>query len=340
MEPLNYYQEKMSVPSILLNYKKNRFAIPEIDFLKRVSHDDFWFPEYLTPWYYLNSYYQMDLVLRRRYNQLYALCVNELFSILEKELLVPILTILEKRYRDNPLLSQAIHWFCEEEAKHAEMFLLLNKLTEPRYYTSPYKSGSNEPRYNSNPGLSIPKSNPSSTPYFLAQKASPLSLKWVEWMRTHPDWLSVWLWISVYFEEKTIIYSKAYLKKDQRHLCPVFREVHRLHLLEEIYHVELDEVIIERFYKEKGLINRKVAATLFKSLLKRYSSPMRMSKAIAKVLIQENKENQRKVQNCLAELPSLKYNKEYQDLYLGEKAAPKTWKLMRSYPEFSTILAR
>lgn len=255
--------------------------------------------------------------MRRRYNQIYALAVNEIFSIFEKELLVPILTKQVQRNQEDPLYARALRWFCEEEDKHAEMFRRLNRAAEPQFYQQKKNS-----------------------PYFLSKDANPLGYALVQLIRSQPDWLSVWIWISVYFEERTLIYSKFYLKKDQTHLSAVFREVHKLHMLEELYHVELDEVIIDRFYKSRSVFNKKVAAFIFDLVLQSYSAPRRMSQAIAQILQREFPACHTEIRACLEELPQLKNRKEYQKQFLGETAAPRTWKLMRQQPEMQRLIEK
>jgi hypothetical protein len=316
MEQLKSYNTSAQ-PEILKKYKTNRFSIPPNDFLNGVSHDDYWFPEKISIWYFLESYHKLGEPVRRRYNQIYALAVNEIFSIFEKELLVPILTRQVQVNQKDLLYARALNWFCEEEDKHAEMFRRLNQAAEPSFYQN-------------TPGRS----------YFLSQQANPLGYALVQLIRTYPEWLSVWIWISVYFEERTLIYSKYYLRKDQQHLSPVFREVHKLHMLEELYHVELDEVIIDRFYKPRNLINKKLATWIFDLVLQSYSAPRRMSQAIAKILFGEFPDSQEQIQACLNELPLLKNNSQYQKQYLGESAAPRTWRLMRMQPEMQRLIKK
>lgn len=298
--------------SILNKYKSHRFEIPPNHFFQNISHDEYWTPEFITPWYYLDSYHHLDEFVKRRYNQLYALAINEIFTVLENEMLVPILKKLSNRFKAETDFYRCLVAFYEEEEKHSKMFDLLNRTAEPRFYNTTVDNQ-----------------------YYLCRRASVNSINLVKLMSHFPDFLSAWLWFTIYFEERTIIYSKAYLKKDQVHINKVFKEVHKLHLLEELYHVELDEVIVDRFYKNKSPINRNFAAFVFKKLLNSFSAPKRMSFGLAHILITEFPQNKGQIQSCLNELPQLKSNSEYQKIYFSQSSFPKTRKLMSQFPEFN-----
>lgn len=295
-----------------MNYKANRFAIPKFEFLKSVSREDFWFPEELSIWFYLKSYQGLSPNARRRYNQLYAMAVNEIFSLFESGLITPILTKLSKRNSEDSLYNKAIENFCDEEDKHAEMFRLFNQAVEPEYYKD--------------------------DPFFFSKRADSIGFSLIKLIKKFPSIFAVWIWIVIYFEERTLIYSKYYLKKEQAHLSPVFREIHKLHMLEEVYHVQLDEVIIDRNYNKLHPLKKKLAAYMFKYIIKSYSSPRRMSQTIAKTLIVEMPEERKAIDACLRELPQMKNNMKYQKLFLSEEAVPRTWKLMRKHPEMSGVL--
>ncbi len=257
----------------------------------------------------------MDQKIRKRYNQLYALAINEIFTVLENEMLVPILKKMITRFNDDQTFQQCLKWFCEEEEKHSEMFETLNRFAEPEFYNNKQKDQ-----------------------YYLCRQASPRSFHVIRLMRDYPDFLTAWLWFTVYFEERTIVYSKSYLRKDQGAINSVFREVHKLHLLEEIYHVELDEVLVDRFYNKKNRLNRKVSALIFEQLLKSYAAPKRMSHCLGGILKAEFPQCSNKIQNCLNELPQLRNNNAYQEIYFGPTATPKTRKLMSRFPEFEKIM--
>lgn len=169
--------------------------------------------------------------------------------------------------------------------------------------------------------------------YFISTQANQLGLHLLSLVSRWPHVFAVWVWFAVYFEERTIFYSKQYLKKGPRPLCKVFTEVHRLHMLEEVEHVQLDEILVSEFYQPLGFFKKQLCSFMFKKVIQSFSAPRRTSMIIAKLLKQEFPNDHYFVEKCLQELPKLKKCQEFQNLYFGPKAAPRTWKLLKKHPE-------
>ncbi len=298
---------------ILRNYKAHRFEIPPDDFFFDISRDDYWFPVELTPWNYLPSYRLLPKALQKRYNQLYALGTNEVFAIFEVEFVSSILHKLKKTVPDNPYLVRSLEKFREEEIKHAEMFHLLNECACPEYYGQGKK-------------------------YFLSRSAHPSGIILLNLFKKFPKIFGIWVWIALFFEERSLVYSKYFLTADNVHLNRQFREIHKLHMMEEAHHVQLDEVFVHYFYRPLSPWKRKLTGWLLDKIVKSYAAPRRMSKAIARVLIQEFPDHQGTISQCLSELPSLKSNRDFQEISLGPKATERTRRLMSMFPEFQKAL--
>lgn len=275
------------------------------------AFNDFWFPEELSPWFYLKSYSQLSFELRKRYNQLYALGTNEVFALFESDF---ISEILEKKIREEKkttpftLLMQN---FCDEELKHAKMFHQLNKIADPKLY---HKSS-----------------------LVLSKSANPLGIMILYFMKKMPDLLGAWIWISLFLEERSLMYSKYYMQKNNQHLNATFREIHRLHMLEENYHVQLDEVIIEKYYKPLSAWKKKLSAWMLYRFIYSFKRPKRLSHCIANILEKEFPMEISTLSSCLSELPTLEANHQFQKMSLGYDATHRLKKLLDQFPEMNRV---
>ena len=157
--------------SSTITQKHHRFQLSDLPLETRPQADEFWFPEHVTPWYFLPSYPSLPLTVRRRYNQLYALGNHEAFVGLERDLICPILDdILRTRSLPNTL-AESLKNFRDEEAKHAQMFRLINKAAEPDLYKD--------------------------TDFFLTNQEGKNSLSWLGTIARHYRLLGIWIWITI-----------------------------------------------------------------------------------------------------------------------------------------------
>lgn len=297
---------------IIEAYKSNRFEIPSTERMKSNSFDNFWFPQELSPWFYLKSYEDLPAQIKKRYNQLYALGTNEVFAIFESDF---ISEILQKKIESSNLdsnLRKVMQSFCDEELKHAKMFHQLNKIADPKLYKK--------------------------SSLVLSKSANPVGLAILFLMKKMPDLLGAWIWISFFLEERSLLYSKYYLHDKENSLNSTFKEIHRLHMLEENYHVQLDEVIIDKFYRPLNLWKRKLAAWMLYRFVSSFKRPRRLSLSIAEILRNEFPESVQKVNACVNELPSLESNLEFQRISLGADATIRFKKMLCKFPEMKKVI--
>lgn len=266
----------------------------------------------LTPWSYLPSFNLLSGEAQRRYNQLYALGTNEVFAVFETEFITTILQRWTKKIQDNPILLKSMADFCSEETKHAEMFHLLNLAACPEYYGQ--------------------------EKYFFSKKADKMGFWLLQVIKTFPQVFGVWVWIALFFEERSLIYGKHYLMTSNSYLNERFREVHKLHMIEEAHHVKLDEVFVHYFYKPLSLWKRQLSAFMLERIVRSYIAPKRLSLVLAKVLEREFPEEKEVLKKCLSELPLLSQNKTFLNLSLGFKATERTRRQLGLFPEFKKVL--
>lgn len=306
--------ESEKLEQIIHLSKTKSFALPTTEYLSSVQSHHHWAPESITPWFYLPVYTQMSAKLRLRYNQLYALGINEIFTLFESDFVHKILSQLRTEKQMSPLQKEALKYFCEEEVKHSEMFRRLNSAVSPKEYEK--------------------------DSYRLIHRRSQFGKKILEMITKWPHFFLMWVWMAIFFEERTVMYAKEYIKDSSPLLSPVFKEVHKLHMIEEMRHIQMDELLIDLFYKKSNWFRRKIAALMFKKVIADFSAPRRMSYSIAEILRKEfqDSESQKLIQIALEQLPTLKTNTQFQEKMFGDQAAPRTRALTLQFPELAGIL--
>ena len=294
--------------------KTKSFSLPDASFYKKADKNHLWAPESITPWFYLPTYKKMSKPLQRRYNQLYALGINEIFTLFESDFVFQILSRLKEKNKLSDKQKIALHYFCQEEVKHSEMFKQLNLSVEPEKYKN--------------------------ETYILINKRSKWGKKFLQMITHWPHFFLMWVWMAIFFEERTVMYAKEYLKDPETQLSPVFKEIHKLHMIEETRHVQMDEILINLFYKKSNFFIKKIAAVMFKKIIADFSAPRKMSYSIAEILKQEFTDtiSIAQIEDILNELPLLKNNSDFQNKMFGEQAAPRTRALTLQYPELAGIL--
>lgn len=290
------------------------FQEPEDSFYLGVDATKKWFPESLTPWYHLASYSLLKPEIQVRYNQLYAVATNETFAVFEVDFICRIFKDLSRTKSLSPELIKVFERIDAEEEKHSRIFHRLNRSAAPAYYNE-----QNGGRY-------------------FAAKADGAGVRLLNLVARFPNFFGVWVWIAMIFEERSLLYSKFYQNSSDELIDSKFRQVHRLHLIEEVNHVKLDEVLVEEFYLKLPMWKRLLTRVLLKRILTSFRSPRRMSIAIADSLKNEFPKEVNSIDTCLAELPKLRESAEFQNLLFGSAAFKRTRKLLKSCPELADLV--
>jgi hypothetical protein len=157
-------------------------------------------------------------------------------------------------------------------------------------------------------------------------------------MKKMPDFLGAWIWITLFLEERSLMYSKYYMHKGNEHLNSTFREIHRLHMLEENYHVQLDEVIIEKYYKPLKPWVKNLSAWMLYKFIYSFKKPKRMSLSIARILAEEFPNRTAEIQSCLSELSTLEHNEQFQKISFGFDATHRLKKMLIKFPEMKKVI--
>ena len=95
-----------------------------------------WVPENYTQLYFTPLYRSLSDTQRLRYNQLFALRINEYIMMLESDLIDALLPPLlqSPALRNDAALAQAVRTMVEEEHQHCAGFAALNRLCRPDLY--------------------------------------------------------------------------------------------------------------------------------------------------------------------------------------------------------------
>lgn len=295
---------------------QNAFDIDAIEWSRGVDFTRLFFPEHLTPLSHAAVYAELTQEERLTYNQLYGQAINEQFIFLEDRFLVRVVGGLRKRTKlDLPAdLLDSLDVFLVEEVKHTEMFRRLARATDPvRYGAADF--------------------------FFLRLgRAEDAMLKF---MAARPDFFVFWCWMALAFEEKTVDYYRHY----QRHLKerpdapldPLYTEVHRFHMLDEVRHVQIDHHLVKVFYDRCGSLLRGVNVRLLARTLSAYTRPKRTNMRIVEELARCHPRLAPRVEDMKTQLRALASCSAWQEITYSRKNAPQTFALFDEYPEMHAL---
>ncbi len=292
------------------------YTVNDINWSHNVDRSKFWAPENLISISHLPLYKNMSDELKLLWNQLNAVGIAENFMFFEEFSLVPSMQKALKKTND-PELKLAIENFITEEIKHAFCFKKLILKSMPELY--------NESNFQ-----------------FQFIKMSPVTKLCYQFLKKYPHFISAWTWLAIFFEERTLMFSKEYIHSHKNNINLVdelFYQTHYYHMLDEVRHVKMDEYFIRDFYKPVGFLDAQFGAWVILKVLQRVTYPVSMAKScighikkIAPHLLSKDLENQ-----ILHELKSLGKSDSFLQQNLSEDAAPRTRQLMELYPEFSNF---
>ena len=273
--------------------RTNGFSLDDISFEGAPLSDSLWMPNSMLPTSYLPSFQALSEKLKIKFNQMYAQAICEQFIWFEKELISPILSRYIERKQLSPDLKEALLHFIHEEDKHSELFWEVLKYSQPDFY----------------------EKNPSQFQYFHLNIHHKV---FINTIITHPEQFLAWIWMSIFFEERTIEFSRKYLR-ESKNLDPVFCRAHHLHLLDESRHVQIDQYLLRHFYDQTPKIKKIIAVWTFQLLLRSYTSPRRISKNIIRKLATAFPMDENSLLRLKKELPLLATHPEFQEKPLAPR---------------------
>lgn len=266
-------------------------------------------PEEFTPLFYTPSYRELTAAQRRRYNQLHALYFNEQIMFFETALGHGVLgALLREPWPDR--LAAGLWQFREEERQHTEMFRQLNRRCAPELYA--------ERDF-----------------HFVRVPAAAMAL--LRWMVDHPIAFPLFLWVMLVQEERSLFYSKGYLR-DREAIEPHFVQAHRLHLADEVWHVGWDEELIDSLWRRANPLLRKVNAKLFAWMQEEFfGTPKRAQLRVVEELARELPELRPRLPEMRRQLLALSRDEAYRRSLYSRESVPRTFARFDESPEFRRL---
>lgn len=280
-----------------------------LDLATPIDRGRFFIAEELTPLWYTAAFRELSPAQALRYNQISGLAAGELIGLFEEE----VAQVALRSLRAAPIpgdLREGLGCFLAEEARHAEIWAGLNRLSEPGWY------GAERRRII---GL-------------LARRLGVL-----RWMAGHPHSFPFVLWMMLLQEERSIGISRRSLAMADR-LEPRWAAVYRLHLRDEIRHVHLDWHLLDRFYRDRQRPVRRLTAELLHRITAAFFlAPKRMAVRILDLLILEHPELAFLRPRCVRELAALGNDPAYRRMMYSREDLPISFHLLDRYPEMASF---
>jgi hypothetical protein len=263
---------------------------------------------------YLPSFGDLTEEQRLRYNQLFSLGICEQFIWFERDLLVPVLDRVLKTKKVSGPLRGAVLEFMEDEEKHSEMFWRILERAEPQLYVR--------------------------RKYFFLNMNN-MQRQAIRAMVARPEHFLVWVWAAIFFEERTLDYSRHYVsaqKTDPGAIDPLFSRCHRLHLVDEARHHEIDFHLLRELYDPEPWMKRRLAGLMMYRLMRIFVSPRRISLRIIERMAKEFSGPSWGTLSALwRELPQLAKNEDFHQIAFSRAAVGRTLELLARYPEMDRI---
>jgi hypothetical protein len=263
-------------------------------------------PEELTPLPFTRSWERLSPPQRLRYNQLQALYFNEQVIFFETVLLRPVLAaLLREPWPERVALGLAA--FREEEGRHSEMFRRLNRRAAPGLYA-----------HGDHCFIEVP------APWRAV----------VRWTTDRPLRYPMFLWLMLLQEERSIFYSRAWLRH-RAELEPAFVAAHRRHVADEVGHVRWDEELLDAVWERASPRRRAWNARLFAWMVEEFfSTPKRAQLAVVDELARELPELSALLPQMRQQLLALGADPAFRRTLYSRVIVPRTFARFDGAPEF------
>ena len=292
-----------------------RMRMPAMD---RIDLGKPFLPEEYTQLYYTPDYKSLHRQHRLRYNQLFGVRINEYIMMLEADLVERLLSPL-RRHRNvagNPTLVRCLSTMIEEENDHYRCFVALNRACFPELYRT-------RERYLSD--LPWPSRALLATAGLLAGR------------------FAFALWYLMAMEESSTALARDLSRNPVTEtlgpLEPTFAAVHAEHLKDEVRHLQIDGMLIDRCLGGSGRGRRVLNAALFKTMLAAVTRPTRAGSGVKVIreLVRQMPELAWRESEMIDAVLALKDDRGYQVSLFNRKAMPLTFGVFDRTQEFHDL---
>lgn len=293
---------------------KHAYDIEDLDWSLSMDHDKLWAPPAMSPLTYLPSFNRFNEAQQLRYNQIFALAICEQFIWFETNLLIDIMESMLRDCDVSDEMATAVNFLTSEESKHTRMFWRLLQKSEPQWYAKRQ---------------------------FQIFRMTPGQRLLTRAMLTWPKHILVWIWIAIFFEERTTDYCRQYVQFDKQNpdtLDPNFLQVHRFHFRDEARHFQLDQHLLSWVYDRAPRWKCRLAGKMFYRVMRGYTAPRNTVLQTLRLLAREFPELNRDVLPALVrELPLLGQSREYHRMAFSRRAVKNSLALFAEYPELDCL---
>ncbi len=263
-----------------------------------------WVPESFTQLYYTPLYEGLHFEHRLRYNQLFALRINEYIMMLEGDLIDRLLLPLMRHpeIRDDAALTLAMQTMLDEEKRHYANFAALNRTARPDLYP------------------------PGEDKLFSDLPAWTRAMFTVSGLLVSK--LAFSMWYVMALEESSMALSRSMQGERETGtlgtLDPGFAEVHIQHMKDEARHIHVDGILIELTVGRQSKLRRRLNAWVFEKMLTGVVTPTRGGSGakVIRQLVREMPELQDREEEMLTALVGLKSNRAFQESLFSRKLMP------------------
>jgi len=274
-------------------------------------------PETQTQLYYTPLYGEFTRAQKVRYNQLYALRVNEYIMMLERDFVDPVLKALRRRalQRGSPALRRALEGMLAEEERHYEAFVALNRRCAPQDYAAA------EVQF---------------------MRLRPYERAVLHAMHAGARWLPFALWIIVAMEESSIGLATSMVRHGEGALGPLepgFVAVHREHAKDEARHIHIDVHLVRACLATLPAAWRALNARLFTAFMHDMTAPKAggTGARVVRRLVAEFPDLAPLAGGLIEGLVALKDNAEFQYSLFNRKLTPLAFALYDDEPALSQL---
>jgi hypothetical protein len=271
-------------------------------------------PEHHTQLFFTPAYAALPREQRIRYNQLFALRVNEYIMMLERDFVDPVLKAL--RARAGPTLAAAADRVLAEEASHYQAFAALNRRCAPADYQG------------------------SDWCFMRLRARERLSLAL---MKACAARLPFALWIIIAMEESSIgLATDMARERGDGPLGPLdahFVAVHREHAKDEARHIHVDVHLVRAFLAPLKPAWRTLNARLFMGFMRSMTAPTRNGTGarVVRRLAAEFPELAPRTEAMLDELVALRRDRAFQQSIFNRKLMPLAFALYDEEPALARL---
>jgi hypothetical protein len=266
-----------------------------------------------TPLFYAPIYQELSEAARLRYNQLTAICFNELIAFFETTFAASVLSALSTGalQREDAELARGLSQFVAEEKRHTEWWRQLSRLSAGH------------------------DADESPDVRFRVPRATSMLLRQIT---RRPRLCPAVFWIMLALEERSIDISHRCLRMDPTSIEPNYREVYRKHLEHEVGHVYLDVQLIERYYAHRSCTVRRLNARFLRAAVAAFLlPPIRSAARVVEQLLADHSELEPLRQRMLAQLKDVGADRQYHQMMYSRESTPITFSLFDRFPEMHAM---